>query len=70
VGELAEELDREVNDRDFDVALIVVFRNKEAHDAYQVSPRHEKFIQQHKDSWKTVRVFDSYQQAAPGSTAR
>jgi hypothetical protein len=64
-GALAEEFDREVNDRGFDVALLIVFRNKEAHDAYQVSPRHNQFIERYKDLWETVRVFDSYQTPIP-----
>lgn len=61
-GVLAEEFERDVNDRDFDVALLIVFRDKAAHDVYQTSPRHQKFIEQYKDLWQTVRVFDSYQQ--------
>jgi quinol monooxygenase YgiN len=68
-GVLAEEFDRDVNDRDFDVALLIVFRDKAAHDVYQTSPRHEKFIEQYKDLWQTVRVFDSYQQPAAGEPA-
>jgi hypothetical protein len=59
-GVLAEDLDREVNDRDFDVSLGVVFRNKAAHDRYQTHPRHQKFIEENKESWAAVRVFDSY----------
>ena len=31
-GVMAQDLDRDVNDRDFDVALHVVFKNKAAHD--------------------------------------
>ena len=38
VGTLNPELDRPVNDRDFDVALHIVFDSKAAHDAYQVAP--------------------------------
>ncbi len=60
VGVLAEDLAREVNDRDFDVSLNLVFRNKAAHDRYQDHPRHLKFIAENKDVWKSVRVFDSY----------
>ena len=60
VGSLAKDLDREVNDRDFDVALHMVFADKEAHDKYQTHARHLKFIEEHKDSWAKVRVFDSY----------
>ena len=60
VGVMAQDLSRDVNDKDFDVSLNVVFRNKEAHDKYQTHPRHLKFIEENKDLWTTVRVFDSY----------
>jgi hypothetical protein len=59
-GTLAGDLNREVNDRDFDVSLHLVFTNKEAHDKYQQHPRHLKFIEENKDNWAKVRVFDSY----------
>ncbi|GIW96269.1 MAG: hypothetical protein KatS3mg110_4310 [Pirellulaceae bacterium] len=62
VGVLAEDLNRDVNDRDFDVALHLVFANKAAHDKYQGHPRHLKFIEENRDSWSKVRVFDSYVQ--------
>ena len=58
-GTLAEELDRPVNDRDFDVGLHLVFKNKEAHDKYQEAPLHNQFIEENKENWKKVRVFDS-----------
>lgn len=59
VGTLNAELNREVNDRNFDVALHVVFANKAAHDAYQVAPRHQQFIAENKPTWAQVRVFDA-----------
>jgi hypothetical protein len=59
VGTLAEELKREVNDRDFDVALAVVFRSQADHDRYQQAERHLRFIAENKANWKRVRVFDS-----------
>jgi hypothetical protein len=59
-GTLAGDFNREVNDRDFDVSLHLVFVNKEAHDKYQVHPRHLKFVDENKDNWEKVRVFDSY----------
>ena len=59
-GVVADELDRDVNDRGFQVSLHMVFKNKASHDTYQVHPRHLKFIQENKDSWSSVRVFDSY----------
>ena len=71
VGPLAEEFQRDVNDRDFDVALHMVFQNKAAHDTYQKHERHNKFIEETKESWAKVRVFDSYIDAsahAPGMT--
>ena len=58
-GELAADLRREVNDRAFDVSLHVVFTDKAAHDAYQESPAHLRFVAENKDDWKQVRVFDS-----------
>ena len=61
-GILAEELRRDVNDRNFDVALHLIFETQAAHDAYQTAPRHLQFIKENKDNWKQVRVFDSIAQ--------
>lgn len=58
-GGLVEDLDRPVNDREFHVGLHVVFRDRATHDAYQVSERHQAFIEHNKDTWSQVRVFDS-----------
>lgn len=58
-GTLAEELRREVNDRDFNVALHVIFQDQAAHDQYQADSRHLQFISENKENWKKVRVFDS-----------
>ena len=60
VGAMAPEMDRDVNDRDFDVALHLVFKNKKAQDDYQVAPRHLSFVEEGKPLWAKVRVFDSY----------
>lgn len=59
-GTLAEELDRDVNDQDFDVALQLVFDGKEAHDTYQTHQRHLDFIKVAQPMITKVRVFDSY----------
>ncbi len=59
-GTRVEELAREVNDRDFDVSLHVVFKTKADHDRYQDAPKHKQFIQENQDNWAKVRVFDSY----------
>jgi hypothetical protein len=60
VGTLAPDLKRDVNDRDFDVALHVTFQDKASHDKYQEAPRHKQFIAENQENWKKVRVFDSY----------
>lgn len=62
-GTLVEDLKRPVNDRDFDVALLIVFEDRKAHDLYQDAERHKQFIEENKDNWKKVRVFDSVAQA-------
>jgi len=58
-GSRCEDLQRPVNDGDFDVSLHVIFETREAHDAYQVADRHTQFIEENKENWKQVRVFDS-----------
>lgn len=62
-GPLVGELARPVNDRDFHVALLVVFKSKQDHDTYQTAPDHLKFIEENKPTWDKVRVFDSYSRA-------
>mgnify|MGYP000849591696 CR=1 FL=1 len=59
-GTLVEEHAREVNVRDWDVGLHVVFASKQDHDRYQKAPDHLKFIEENKSNWKTVRVYDTY----------
>jgi len=59
-GTLADEFTRPVNDRMFDVALHIMFTNKETHDVYQVNPIHNQFIDENKANWKQVRVFDAW----------
>jgi hypothetical protein len=59
-GRLCPELAREVNDRDWDVGLHIVFDSKEAHDNYQDDPNHVRFVEENRPTWARVRVFDSY----------
>ena len=56
---VVSELDRPVNDRDWDVGLHVIFKDRASHDAYQDAPKHLKFIEENKDTWAKVRVFDT-----------
>ena len=58
-GSLAKEMNRPVNDREWDVALHLVFKTKADLDKYAEAPRHLQFIEENKAGWKKVRVFDS-----------
>ena len=60
-----QELTRPVNDRDFDIALVIVFDSKASHDAYQNAPAHEQFISENKPNWRLVRVFDADVESVP-----
>jgi len=59
-GPIAEELNRPVNVRDFHVGLHIIFKNRKFHDEYQTADRHLKFIEENKDSFKKLRVFDTF----------
>ncbi len=59
VGVVCAELNRPVNDLEFDVALHLLFQSIADHDAYQSAPRHDTFVEENKATWKKVRVFDS-----------
>lgn len=65
VGVLAEDLNRSVNDKQFDVALHVVFKDRAAYKVYETHPKHLKFIEEGAPLWSGVRVFDSDLVAAP-----
>jgi hypothetical protein len=58
-GVLAEELSRDVNVRDWDVGLHIVFQDQAAHDAYQDSEAHHAFVAENRAGWRQARVFDS-----------
>lgn len=59
-GPICAELNRDVNDQEWDVGLHLVFIDKPAHDAYQDDPTHNQFVDEMKPNWTKVRVFDSY----------
>ncbi len=59
-GERVEAHERDVSIRDWDVGLHIVFKNKNYHDQYQKASDHYKFIDENKENWKSVRVFDSF----------
>jgi hypothetical protein len=64
-GELCAELVRDVNDRDWDVGLHVIFKDKSAHDFYQETEAHLTFIAENRGNWARVRVFDSLASQSP-----
>jgi hypothetical protein len=36
---------RDVVDRSYDASLLIIFDNQAAHDAYQIDPTHDKFVE-------------------------
>ena len=58
-GPRVAELDRDVNDSDFHVALIVIFQDRQSHDAYQTVEDHQTFVDRNEANWEQVRVFDA-----------
>jgi hypothetical protein len=60
VGTIAEDVVEPVSDRDFDVALHLIFESKEAEAKYIKHERHTKFVDENRDKFARVRVFDSY----------
>lgn len=59
-GTRAGESRRDVNDRDFEVSLHIVFKTSEDQTLYQKDARHQKFIEENSANWERVRVFDSH----------
>ena len=51
--------DRDVIDRSYSLSWMLVFKNKEDQDSYQVDPIHLKFVEECKDLWQKVVVYDS-----------
>ncbi|HEV3166428.1 MAG TPA: Dabb family protein [Isosphaeraceae bacterium] len=60
VGSIAEDVEEPVSVKDFDVALHVVFEDKAAKQTYLDNPRHKQFVDENKEYFAKVRVFDSY----------
>jgi hypothetical protein len=59
VGTRSPESTRTVNDLDWDVSLVIVFKTRADHDQYQTHARHKQFITEFKATWAKVRVFDA-----------
>jgi hypothetical protein len=50
---------RDVIDRSYAVSWLLLFKNKEDQDKYQVDPVHLKFVEQYSHLWSKVTVYDS-----------
>ena len=51
--------DRPVIERGYTRALVLLFDDQRAHDAYQVHPVHDRFREECGRFWTAVRIFDS-----------
>lgn len=58
-GPPANTAKRDVVDASFTYCAVITFESKEAHDNYQIDPLHKKFIEECKDLWSKVLVYDS-----------
>lgn len=50
---------REVVDNSYSVSLVVTFASKEDQDTYQKHPVHLKYVEENKDKWIDVKIYDS-----------
>ena len=53
--------DREVIDNTYSISWLNIFETSEDHDAYQIHPKHLKFISDYSSLWSKVKVYDSLQ---------
>lgn len=51
---------REVVNNTYTVSLVVTFDSKEDQDIYQNHPIHVRYVEDNKDKWTEVRIFDSW----------
>ena len=49
---------RPVIDSTYSYGIVVVFRDKAAHDAYQADPRHDRFRDECAQYWRRVQIYD------------
>ncbi len=50
---------REIIDRSYSYALVAIFADQAAHDAYQVDPVHDRFRDECARLWRQVRIYDA-----------
>lgn len=59
MGKPAATASRAVTDHSFDHSLFLEFQSVEFHNAYQIHPDHDKFVQRFASWFRTVRVYDT-----------
>ena len=55
--------DRPIIERSYSYGLILVFKDQERQDAYQVDPVHDRFRDTCSPFWTRVTIFDTVQEA-------
>ena len=58
-GKSAATPERPVTQNSYDYALFLEFNDVEAHNAYQVHPGHDEFVENYSKWFKQVRVYDT-----------
>ena len=58
-GRAAGTPERAVTHNSFDYALVLEFEDMERHNAYQIHPEHEVFVEKFSPWFREVRVFDT-----------
>ncbi len=51
---------RDVVDNSYSVCLVATFDSKKDQDAYQTHPIHLRYVEDHKDKWNKVVIYDSW----------
>ncbi len=59
VGSPAAIPPRPVVDASYDFSITALFKDVDAHNAYQVDPVHLAFVQRFKSSWERVQIYDA-----------
>ncbi len=59
IGIPADTATRPVVDDSYTYCVVITFTSKEAHDNYQIDPVHTNFVENNKNLWNKVLVYDS-----------
>lgn len=59
IGIPAATPERPVIDNSYDFCLTVILKDMAAHDAYQIDPLHTAFLENNKELFKKVKIYDA-----------